>query len=140
MTAAEVQSALEMTASQTVRRDVDPEYLPDGHPATQHRAGSGRVDAKAAIDAGLVMDETAANFSLANPHKGGDVRQLNLPQLVNSNCRGGVCSWVRTVTATRDGSWTLSADTWSYDRWTSPFEGEIDMHNVKMEFFQHSSA
>ncbi|PIW62514.1 S8 family serine peptidase [Shewanella sp. CG12_big_fil_rev_8_21_14_0_65_47_15] len=134
-TAAEVQSALEMTASQTVRRDVDPDYLPEGHPATQHRAGAGRVDAKAAVDAGLIMDETAANFSLANPHKGGDVRQLNLPQLVNSNCRGGVCSWVRTVTATRDGSWTLSSDTWTYDRWTSTFEGEIDMHNVKMEFF-----
>lgn len=137
-TAAEVQSALEMTASQTVRRDVEPSYLPEGHPATQHRAGAGRVDVKAAVDAGLIMDETAANFSLANPHKGGDVRQLNLPQLVNSNCRGGQCSWVRTVTATRDGSWTLSSDSWSYDRWTSTFEGEIDMHNVKMEFFPAS--
>ncbi|CAI3805120.1 S8 family serine peptidase [Rheinheimera sp. MM224] len=137
-TAAEVQSAMEMTASQTVRRDVDPEYLPEGHPASQHRAGAGRVDVKAAVDAGLIMDETVANFKLANPNVGGDVRQLNLPQLVNSNCRAGVCSWVRTVTATRDGNWTLSADTWVYDRWTSPFDGEINMHNAKMEFFPAS--
>lgn len=137
-TAAEVQSALQMTASQTVRRDVDPDYLPGGHPATQHRAGSGRVDVKAAVDAGLVMDETAANFRLANPKKGGDVRQLNLPQLINSNCRAGECSWVRTVKATRDGSWTLSSDQWVYDRWVSPFDGEINMHNAKMEFFPAS--
>ncbi|WP_198781979.1 S8 family serine peptidase [Shewanella putrefaciens] len=137
-TAAEVQSALEMTASQTVRRDVDPEFLPEGNPAAQHRAGAGRVDAKAAIDAGLVMDETVANFKLANPKAGGDVRQLNLPQLVDSNCRVGVCSWVRTVTATRDGNWTLSADTWVYDRWNNPSAGEINMHNAKMEFFPAS--
>lgn len=137
-TAAEVQSAMEMTASQTVRRDVDPEYLPEGHPASQHRAGAGRVDAKAAIDAGLIMNETVANFKLANPTTGGDVRQLNLPQLVNSNCRAGVCSWVRTVTATRDGNWTLSSDTWVYDRWTNTFDGEINMHNARMEFFPAS--
>ena len=137
-TAAQVQSAMEMTAAQTVRRDVNPEYLPEGHPASQHRAGAGRVDAKAAIDAGLIMDETVANFKLANPNLGGDVRQLNLPQLVNSNCRAGVCSWVRTVTATRDGHWTLSADTWVYDRWVNSFEGEINMHNAKLEFFPAS--
>lgn len=133
--AAEVQSALEMTASQTVKRDVDPDWQPEGHPATQHRVGSGRVDAQAAVNAGLIMDETVENFTLANPNAGGDVRQLNLPQLMNSNCRGGVCSWVRTVTATRDGSWSLSADDWAYDRWTNAFEGEIDIHSVKMEFF-----
>lgn len=134
-TAAEVQSALEMTASQTVRRDVDPDYVPEGHPASQHRAGSGRLDVKAAVNAGLIMNETVSNFTLANPRKGGDVRQLNLPQLVNSNCRAGVCSWIRTVTATRDGNWTLSADGWVYDRWTNTFEGEINMHNAKLEFF-----
>ncbi|QSX41258.1 S8 family serine peptidase [Shewanella cyperi] len=136
-TAAEVQSAMEMTASQTVRRDVD-QYNPDGFPATQHRTGSGRVDAQAAVNAGLIMNETVENFRLANPSMGGDVRQLNLPQLANSNCRGGVCSWVRTVTATRDGSWTLSADQWVYDRWVSTYDGEIDMHNAKMEFFPAS--
>jgi subtilisin family serine protease len=137
-TAAQVQSALEMTASQTVRRDINTEHLPEGHPAAQHRAGAGRLDVKAAVDAGLIMDETVANFSLANPNKGGDVRQLNLPQLVNSNCRAGVCSWLRTVTATRDGHWTMSADTWVYDRWTSTIDGEINMHNAKMEFFPAS--
>nr|WP_306660270.1 S8 family serine peptidase [Rheinheimera maricola] len=137
-TAAQVQSALEMTASQTVKRDVEPTYRPDGHPARQHRAGSGRVNVRAAIDAGLIMDETAANFTLANPRRGGDVRQLNLPQLVDSNCRAGVCSWVRTVTASRDGSWALSADGWVYDRWTNTSEGEINMHNAKMEFFPAS--
>lgn len=135
--AAEVQSALEMTASQTVKRDVT-DSNPDGFPATKHRAGAGRVDVQAAVNAGLIMDETVANFELANPDKGGDVRQLNLPQLVDSNCRGGVCSWMRTVKATRDGSWTLSEAPWTYDRWTQSFSGEIDMHNAKLEFFPAS--
>ncbi len=129
-TAAEVQSALMMSSVETVRRDVT-EWNPVGHPARHYRAGAGRVDVKAAIDAGLVMDETAANFLMANPRNGGDVKQLNLPQLVNNNCRD-ICTWTRTVKATRDGSWNVSADPVMFDRW-STFEGEIAINGVKMD-------
>ncbi|WP_297891921.1 S8 family serine peptidase [Shewanella sp.] len=134
-TPAEVQSALEMTASNTVRRGAPLTGDDIGFPATQHRAGSGRIDVHAAINSGLVMDETVANFIAANPTKGGDLRQLNLPQLVDSSCNRGVCSWTRTVKATRDGSWTMSGGEWAYDRWNIPSYGEIDMNNAKLEFF-----
>lgn len=135
--AAEVQSALEMTASQTVKRDHNDYDNLDGHPATQHRAGAGRIDVAKAVNTGLVMNETVENFTLANPKLGGDVRQLNVPQLVDSNCRAGVCSWLRTVTATKDGSWTLEGDAWSYDRWTS-YDGEINVSTASLEFFPAS--
>ncbi len=55
------------------------------------------------------MDESADNFRRANPQNGGQVRELNLPQLINKDC-GLSCSWIRTVTATKDGSWTVSAN------------------------------
>lgn len=129
-TPAEVQSALVMSSAETVRRDVT-EWNPQGFPARQYRAGAGRVDVKAAIDAGLIMDETAANFMMANPRNGGDVKQLNLPQLVNSNCRD-ICTWTRVVKATRDGSWSTSSDPVMYDRWAT-FEGEIAVNGVKMD-------
>ncbi len=126
-TAAEVQSALQMTASQTVTYGAT-DWAP-GKPAGTYRAGAGRVDALAAVNAGLVMDETAADFAWANPDNGGDVKQLNLPQLVDSHCRD-VCSWIRTVTATRDGTWSVSAGPWTFDRWTTG-EGEIAQNGIK---------
>lgn len=111
-TPAEVQSALEMTAKDIVTFS----GYPGGpsFPARTYRAGTGQVDAAAAVNAGLVMDETAGNFAYANPDNGGDVLQLNLPQLVNSFCRG-VCTWIRTVRATRDGTWTASAADWTFE-------------------------
>jgi hypothetical protein len=120
-TAAEVQSALEMTAKDAVtvtQYAGGPKY-----PAGTYRAGTGQVDAQAAVNAGLVMDETADNFAYANPLNGGDVLQLNLPQLVNNFCQG-VCSWVRTVRATRDGTWTASNGQWLY---------EDDLADVRVE-------
>ena len=94
-TPAEVQSALQMTASQTVTYGAT-NYTP-AKPAGTYRGGAGRVDVLAAVNSGLIMDETAANFAYANPYNGGDVLQLNLPQLVDNHCRD-ICSWVRTVT------------------------------------------
>lgn len=130
-TPAELQSALQMTASETVREQVV-EWLPL-RPVHTYKAGAGRVDAHAAINAGLVMDETAANFEMANPRNGGDVLQLNLPQLVNNHCRD-ICSWVRTVRATRDGSWTVSTGDWTFDRWMSG-EGEFQQNGIKFDVF-----
>ncbi len=111
-TAAEVQSALEMTAKDIVKF---PQYAGGPLlPAGTYRAGNGQVDPQGAVNAGLVMDETADNFAAANPNNGGDVLQLNLPQLVNNSCQG-VCSWVRTVRATRDGTWTASNTPFVYE-------------------------
>ena len=126
-TAAEVQSALQMTAAQTVVYGAT-EWSP-AKPAGTYRAGAGRVDALAAVNAGLIMDESAENFAFANPDNGGDVLQLNLPQLVDNHCRD-VCSWIRTVTATRDGTWTISAGPWTFDRWSTG-EGELALNGVK---------
>lgn len=116
-TPAEVQSALQMTAKDIVQ------FSPFGntlYPAGIYRAGTGQLDAQAAVNAGLVMDETGNDFQTADPNNGGDVRQLNLPQLVNTFCQG-VCSWVRTVRATRDGTWTASADpSWIFQEGGDP--------------------
>jgi subtilisin family serine protease len=130
-TPAEVQSALQMTASDTVTYQ-DTQYQ-DPRPARTYRAGSGRVDALASVNAGLVMDETAANFTYANPDNGGDALQLNLPQLVNSHCRD-ICSWIRTVRATRAGTWNVSGGEWTYDRWNTG-EGEIQENGVKLAVY-----
>jgi subtilisin family serine protease len=133
-TPAQVQSALQMTAAQTVTYGAT-DWSP-GKPAGQYRAGAGRVDVLAAVNAGLVMDESADDFAYANPDNGGDVLQLNLPQLVDSHCRD-VCSWIRTVTATRDGSWTVSAGTWTFDRWATG-EGQIAQNGIKFAAYPSS--
>ena len=96
-----IRSALMMTATTDMRKE-------DGvTPADWFDMGSGRINVDLAVQTGLVMDETAANYADANPNEGGDPRTLNLPSMVDSNCVG-VCSFTRTVTATKDGSWTVS--------------------------------
>ncbi|WP_406829010.1 S8 family serine peptidase [Microbulbifer sp. ARAS458-1] len=134
-TAAEIQSALLMTSAQTVREKPNT-WSDDTRPAHTYRAGSGRVDVAAAVDAGLVMDETAANFEYANPNNGGDVKQLNLPQLVNNHCRR-TCSWMRTVRATRSGQWTVTNGDWTYDVWNTG-KGETPINGAKIEAFPNS--
>ncbi len=133
--AAEVQSALQMTASETVSHGAAPPNVP-GRPAGTYRAGSGRLDVLAAVNAGLVMDESASNFDYANPENGGDVLQLNLPQLVNNHCRD-ICTWFRTVRATRDGTWNVSTGPWTFERWSTG-EGEAQQNGVRMEAFPSS--
>ncbi len=58
--------------------------------------GNGRIDLTKAALIGLVMDETVANFTDANPAEGGDVKTLNVPSYQNSQCVGE-CSFTRTV-------------------------------------------
>ncbi|MFY8274575.1 S8 family serine peptidase [Pseudoalteromonas sp. SSDWG2] len=96
---AEVQSAAQMTAN----ADMD-----DGSGRDPYlRGGSGLINVAAAVNAGLVMDETAINMELANPRNGGNPTTLNLPTLVDTSCEQ-TCSWMRTVTATKDGTWTVT--------------------------------
>ncbi|MCU7554187.1 GlyGly-CTERM sorting domain-containing protein [Alteromonas sp. ASW11-19] len=52
------------------------------------------------------MDETDDNYSGADPALGGEPRTLNIPSITDNNCVGR-CSWKRTVTATKDGSWSV---------------------------------
>ncbi|ABM00899.1 S8 family serine peptidase [Shewanella amazonensis] len=108
----QVQSALQMTAEQVVT------YKPYSWAqnfldAGIYRAGSGRINVANAINAGLLMNETAANFRAADPSNGGMPTRLNLPELVNLNCKAP-CSWVREVTATEDGTWAISTETDEY--------------------------
>lgn len=103
-TPAEVQSALMMTAG--------PVYLNTGYellePFYHFMAGAGAINVARAADTGLVMDETIENYRNANPENGGIVNWLNLPSMVEMACEQS-CSWMRTVTATRDGSWSAEA-------------------------------
>ena len=94
----EVQSAAQMTATNN---------LDDGSGSDPFfRGGAGMVNVDAAVNAGLIMDETAENMLLANPQNGGNPTMLNLPALVNTACEIE-CTWMRTVTATKDGTWTV---------------------------------
>lgn len=63
--------------------------------------GAGRVQLTNAGIAGLVLDETAANFTAADPGNGGDPSTLNIASLANDECETS-CSWTRTVSSTLD--------------------------------------
>ncbi len=101
-TPAQIQSALMLTGNTTVL-DSD-----ESTPATPFDMGSGVVVLGDANNAGLIMDETHANYLAADPAGGGDPSTLNLANMANSQCVLE-CSWERTVTATEDGTWTVSA-------------------------------
>jgi subtilisin family serine protease len=83
-------------------------------PADSNDIGGGRVQVAAAVNAGLVLDETAANFQAANPDTDGDPASLNVAGLVQDRCIL-TCTWTRTVTATVDGSWTAAG----FDPWVT---------------------
>lgn len=96
-----IRSALAMTATPTVKKE-------DGTTAGDwFDMGSGRVQVDLAVQTGLVMDETAQNYIDANPNNGGEPKTLNLPSITDDNCVGS-CSWTRTVTATKAGTWSAS--------------------------------
>lgn len=108
-TPTEVKSAMMMTASTIGTKDGV-----NGNPSTGpwdvDDVGSGRMDLAKAVKAGLVMDESIANFTAANPTSSGDVRTLNLPALRDVSCTPS-CTWTRTVRNTLDtpSSWSASA-------------------------------
>ncbi|AVT47464.1 S8 family serine peptidase [Shewanella baltica] len=105
-TPAMIQSALMTTAVLGKSPTYDnPPKLVD---ATFYDMGSGVINVARAVKAGLVMDENADNYRAANPTEGGDVTALNVPYLVNAECKSS-CTWMRTFTATTDGEWNVSA-------------------------------
>ena len=99
---AQIQSAIMSTAVYTAATKED--WLT---PADPFDMGSGRVYVANAINAGLLFDESAANFQLADPSRNGDPASLNIASLTQNNCVRN-CAWARTVTnaLTTSGSWT----------------------------------
>jgi PKD repeat protein/subtilisin family serine protease len=72
--------------------------------------GGGRIDVAAAANTGLVLDETDANYTSANPEQGGNPKDLNLPSMASRTCYS-TCSWTRTVKAVKSGTWNVSVET-----------------------------
>ena len=102
----QIKSAM-MTTADTVDN-----FQSDGvTPTDPFNLGSGRVDLAQAQMAGLVLDETTANFEAADPELGGDVRTLNIASLGDSQCLGA-CSWDRTVmsVAQMTTTWTVMVE------------------------------
>jgi len=97
---AEIQSALMMTSKGGVLKE---DASTDADPFD---VGAGRLDLTGAALAGLVLDDTKANFEAADPAGGGDPTTLNLASLGNSQCLQE-CSWERTFRNT-----TGEAVTW----------------------------
>ncbi|WP_440875828.1 S8 family serine peptidase [Thalassotalea sp. PLHSN55] len=111
---AQIQSALMMTASiESVTRARDNNPF-DPVPAGYNDAGSGVINVARATKAGLLLDETAANYRAADPENGGTMTNLNVPFLFNDSCEGS-CTWMRTFTATTDGTWDVSASSLGMD-------------------------
>ena len=102
----EIKSALMMTST------TDNMLKEDGATPTDHfDVGAGRIDLSRAQEAGMVLDETPANFLAANPDTGGDPTTLNLASMQDNSCVES-CSWTRTV-RNPDGHtshWNLSAN------------------------------
>ena len=107
-TPAEIQSALMMTAHNvkimTTSGLIDPYY--------NFMSGAGAINVADAAKSGLIMDVALEDYEAANPHDGGLVNWLNLPSMVEIDCEQ-TCSWMRTVTATKDGSWNAEALAWT---------------------------
>lgn len=88
-TPSEVKSALMMTSKEAV-------LLEDTvTPADPFARGAGRIRVDRAIRAGLLLDETTANYQAADPATGGDPTKLNIASLANGSCFP-VCEFTRT--------------------------------------------
>jgi subtilisin family serine protease len=109
-TVSEVKSAMQMTASREGLKD------DAATPWDWDDVGHGRVDLTQAALAGLVMDETVANYLAANPATGGDVKTLNTPDVRNMDCTPS-CSFTRTLRNTYDvaTSWTVTPESFNPD-------------------------
>ncbi len=92
-TVPEIKSALMMTAKTAgVTKE-------DGlTPADPFDRGAGRIQVDVASSAGLVLNETAFRFLLADPANGGDPKTLNVASYKNNSCVG-TCSFQRKFTS-----------------------------------------
>ncbi|QYJ78191.1 S8 family serine peptidase [Shewanella acanthi] len=135
-TATEVQSALAMTTENKVQYRRLNEATGDVELASTYRAGTGRINVKNAVNAGFVMDETIDNFKAADPNNGGVVHKLNIPQLVNFECKPK-CQWIRTIRATKDGSWSVTNGdviNWNMDSQNQVVQNGVTIKAYPSEF------
>jgi subtilisin family serine protease len=104
-TPSEIKSAMMMTADSSGTKGT-------GENVNADDVGSGTVDLTKATLAGLVMDETFANYLAADPATGGDPSTLNIPSTRNTIC-GTSCNWSRTLKDTLgvETNWTVSSAT-----------------------------
>ena len=100
-TDAEILSALATTANVTAFKE-DAVTLAD-----PFDVGGGIIQLDQAVNAGLLLDETAENFQAADPVNGGDPKTLNVAGLVNRACVL-TCSWSRTFEAVASGTWSVT--------------------------------
>jgi len=92
-TPTEVRSAINMTSK------IADLVNADGSATDPFDLGSGRVDLTRAALSGVVLDETAANFTAANPATGGDLSTLNLASMASASC-ATTCTFTRTLRST----------------------------------------
>lgn len=91
-TVAEIQSAMMTTSvwDNSLRKE------DAATPSTPFDRGAGRVNLTNALNAGLLMNITSAQYDAANPATGGDPKTLNYPSLGDDACYKS-CGWTRTV-------------------------------------------
>ena len=99
-TPSEVKSALMTTATteNTLKQD-------GVTPTDPFDVGGGRIQIPVAAQAGLLFDETIANYSAADAT---NAHMLNIPSFANGACYQE-CSWTRTVESSMDGTETWTA-------------------------------
>lgn len=100
----EIKSAMMMSAynGSSVRKE-------DGTtPADPFDMGSGSLRMGNAANAGIVLEESGADFLAADPNNGGDPKTLNIASMADNNC-GGNCVFTRTVTSVYPVTVTWSA-------------------------------
>jgi len=103
-TVQEVKSALMMSAHETGLTKAD-----GVTPSDYFDRGSGRLEDFDAANVGLVLDETAQNFSGADPANGGEPSALNLASMQKAACASS-CSFSRYFHSTQNHTvtWTAS--------------------------------
>ncbi len=99
----EIKSALAMTAKTSMLKENGTT------PSDPFDRGAGRVQPFNAAKAGLVLNETQANFQAANPAGGGNPATLNLASLGNDACSPN-CAFTRTFRSTEAAAvtWNVS--------------------------------
>lgn len=96
-------SAIETTASPNLATDRGLDA------ASVQERGAGRPQLGDAVNAGLYLNASTAEFTQANPATGGNPKNLNLAGLVDSGCKSA-CSFTRKVTDQMGGgNWSATA-------------------------------
>jgi subtilisin family serine protease len=114
----EIKSALAMTAKTLV-------LLEDqATPADPFARGSGRIQVDRAINAGLVLDESNANFLAADPDLNGNAAVLNLSSMANQSC-SPTCVFTRVFRSTRSASSTWQFDLQGFPGTVTPATAQI---------------